>query len=262
LSAAGVTPLVPTSRAATFIEPRNVVQAFILGSPRSGTSELAATLSTQLNLAWVGEGHFAPTMAAAEALVTGDANSPNGLSRALAAEGVAAAVRAATRRVYHRAHGSGSFIDKTPGLEMIRAAPFLQRSFPEARFIFMRRNGVANVISRMKKFGGDFGAHCQDWAASMKAWEAVRPELTHWLEIEQETMLSSPTDVAAALANFLARPEAVHAIARSLGDGARERTGAGVGKRVIADAEWSPGEISVFRTYCGEVMHRWGYRLD
>jgi hypothetical protein len=210
-------------------EIQRVVQAFILGSPRSGTSELAATLSAQLDLPWVGEGYVAQTLAQAEALVAGDAGSPHDLVRALAAEPVGELIQAATRRVYHRAHGSLSFVDKTPGVEMIRAAPFLHRSFPGARFIFLRRNGIANVLSRMERFGGDFAQHCQDWVACMEAWERVKPQLPDWLELEQEKMLSEPLETAVALADFLGRPEAAENIAQSLSNGAHERTGAALG---------------------------------
>ena len=242
-------------------DDRAATQVFILGSPRSGTSELAETLAANLDLPWSGEGHAAPALAGAAAALLIDPEDNSSLVCALAEENLPATLRTTTRRVYFSAHGSVSFLDKTPGEAMIRAAPFLQTCFPDARFIFLRRNGIANVLSRRQKFGGDFADHCKDWAACMEAWEDVVPELTHSLEIEQERMLEEPYLVARIVCDFLVRQEASIAVSEALRLGRRERTGAGIGKTTLADTDWPDHEISQFRTYCGSVMEHWGYAM-
>lgn len=237
---------------------------FIIGSPRCGTSELAETLATHLGLAWTGEGQnsLAPALAAGASALTLSADLTDELAVAMAAESLPMVIRAAARRIYYRAHRSASFVDKTPSEAMIRAAPFLSWCFPRARFVFMHRNGIANVLSRIRKFGGDFSDHCRDWTACMEAWEGARSELPHFLEVAQEEMAADPTRVAGAVAEYLSASGAAEAIAESLRSGSRGRTGAGLGKDSFADTDWSDFEIARFKTYCGAAMARWGHPID
>ncbi len=246
------------------IDGHKATQLFIVGSPRCGTSELAQVLAACLDLPWNGEGQ--PTLV--QALATGAAALAlppelNGeLAVAMAGEGLPMVIARAARRIYYRAHNSASFLDKTPGAEMIRATPFLHWCFPGARFIFMHRNGVANILSRLEKFGGDFTDHCRDWTACMETWEATRADLPDFLEIAQEKMASQPDHVAESIAEFLGAPASAPAITAMLRTGFRERTGAGLGKTRLADTDWSDFEITQFRTYCADAMARWGYSFD
>ncbi len=237
------------------------LQIFVLGSPRSGTSELAATLTDHFALPWMGEGHSAPQFAAAADALTGDAASPNDLPRFMAQQGYRNIAIDAVRRAYYFMHGSASFLDKTPGVPMIRAAPFLAEAFPQAHFIYVQRNGISNVLSRMVKFGGRFDEHCADWAASVKAWHAVRSHLPNVLELRQETMLNHPGDVAFQLADSLGQIEAANPIADRLASGTRERTGAGIGRDTLEATGWSDDEQKVFRYHCDFAMTLAGYAI-
>jgi hypothetical protein len=243
-------------------DDRAPLQIFVLGSPRSGTSELGSTLTRELALPWLGEGHAAPAFATAATALAGDVSSPNSLLRFMAQHTYPDIVYRAARQAYYWTHASASFLDKTPGVAMIRAVRFLRACFPDAYYIFMRRNGISNVLSREAKFGGSFDAHCQDWAAAMDSWMDLRGELPHYLEVEQERMLSEPAAVARAVAGYVGRPEAAGAIAQSLSTGSRERTGAGIGRASLADTAWSAAQIAQFRKLCGPTMTRWGYPLD
>ena len=164
------------------VDDREPTQVFIVGSPRCGTSELADALATHLELPWLGEGQsaLAPALATASAALTMPPDLKDELALAMLGEGLPMMVRTATQRIYYQAHKSASFLDKTPGEAMIRATPFLHWCFPRARFVFMRRNGIANLASRLAKFGGDFSDHCRDWTACMEAWEAARGDLAHF----------------------------------------------------------------------------------
>lgn len=237
-----------------------VMQVFVLGSPRSGTSELGRTLASALSLPWRGEFHGAPLFAK-PALEAAHPALPEELRAHLAARDFSGAMVGQARASYFGVHGSASFLDKTPGVPMIRAIPFLARCFPAARFIYLRRNGISNMLSRLAKFGGDFGEHCGDWAAALEEWAALRGHLPSYLEVRQEEMLEQPEQIAHAIAQYLDVPELGGDIAASLESGRLERTGAGIGRLRLADTGWNQEEIKVFMRRCGPTMQRFGYEI-
>ncbi len=114
---------------------------FIIGAPRSGTSMLYAILRRHSGLAnWPGEAHevwehdFHPALRGWES---------NALGVADAGEGAAAA--RIQRSFYLVAGGRKRLIDKTP-----RNAPrvgFIDALFPDARFIYLKRDGRDNTNS-------------------------------------------------------------------------------------------------------------------
>jgi hypothetical protein len=250
----------PRNRNITF-DRSPPLRVFVLGSPRSGTSELARTLADQLSLPWDGEGHAGSRFAKAAEALQGEFNSSNNMLHFIDQQRVRDLVVTAAKQTYFSVHSSASFIDKTPGLSMVKSAPFLSECFPDAYFIFMRRNPIANILSRMAKFGGVFEEHCQDWAASMESWLAVREKVPHQIEIEQERMLSKPLEVGAELASFLGVPEKAPEIGASLALGRCEWTGQGLGKDSLTDTDWTRGQMETFLRYCGPVMANFGYDL-
>jgi hypothetical protein len=242
---------------------RDPLQLFVLGSPRSGTSEMGLTLATVLELPWVGEGHAAPSFHGAAIALSGETAPPGGLSEFMRKNALGAVAQHAMRQAYYWTHAASSFLDKTPGVGMIRAAPFLAKSFPAAKFVFMRRNGISNVLSRMKKFGGPFQSHCQDWAAAMSCWKEVRGQLPHYVEIEQEVMLEKPERAAAIVAEYLGLPADIEKkIEASMRDGTLERTGAGIGRNTLEATGWSGDQIVTFRKVCGQTMADFDYELE
>ena len=144
---------------------------------------------------------------------------------------------------------------------MIEATPFLSRCFPAAKFIFMRRNGISNVLSRVARFGGPFNEHCADWAAAMMAWADVKKALPSYLEVDQESMLELPEIVGSEIAAYLDEAAATGAIGSSLRAGSRERTGAGIGRTTLAATGWTEEEIAMFRDICGSAMAANGYEF-
>lgn len=254
------TPLARSSNMRLDRDP--LVQIFVLGSPRSGTSEMGATLAGVLQLPWRGELHAAQLFAGpAEALRAPSPVTEEALARYLADHHLSRQMMRLARQTYYGVHGSASFVDKTPGVEMIGAAPFLADCFPSARFIYLRRNGVSNVLSRVAKFGGSFSEHCADWAEALMRWARVRDDLPHYLEIRQEDMLTGPAAVARQIALYLDMPERVHDLTRSLTSGRLERTGAGVGRHLLHQTGWDETQITIFRQICGPVMTAFGYDM-
>lgn len=241
------------------IDSGTPLRVFVLGSPRSGTSELGATLSKVLKLPWLGEGHAAPLFAHAADALTGDVNDANGLVRFLAQQNFRRIPIEAARRAYFHMHNSASFIDKTPGVAMVKAAPFLNECFPGSFYVYLRRNPVANVLSRMVKFGGNFEAHCRDWATAMNEWAGIRTRLPHYVEIQQEEMLNDPQATARMLASYLSKPDEVDAIAQSLREGSLEKTGAGIGKSRSAETNWTSEQLRQFERWCRPTMREFGY---
>jgi len=235
------------------------LRLFLMGSPRSGTSQLGSTLTQILGLPWLGEGHGAPLFALAADALSGDKAADNGLVRHMAHENYRQIALQAARRAYFYMHGSASFIDKTPGVKMIAAAPFLVECFPGSRFIFQRRNPVANIRSRIAKFGGNFDDHCRDWAAAMNEWLRVRALLPHYLEIQQEEMLEAPERVARALADYIGVPESAERICESLKTEHLEQTGAGAGRTDRLQAGWTAEQVRAFERICGPAMQAFGY---
>ncbi len=235
------------------------LRLFLMGSPRSGTSQLGATLTQVLGLPWLGEGHGAPLFASAADALTGDKAADNGLLRHLARENFRQIAVHAARSAYFYMHGSASFVDKTPGVKMIAAAPFLVECFPGSHFVFLRRNPVANIHSRLAKFGGSFEEHCRDWAAAMNEWLRVRTMLPHYAEIQQEEMLEAPERVARVIADYVRVPEAAERICESLKTEHLEQTGAGAGKTDRLQAGWTAEQVSAFDMICGSAMRAFGY---
>ncbi len=235
------------------------LRLFLMGSPRSGTSQLGSTLTKVLGLPWLGEGHGAPLFASAADALSGDINAENGLVRFIARQNFRQIAIEAAKSAYFYMHGSASFVDKTPGVKMIAAAPFLNECFAGSRFVFQRRNPVANVLSRMAKFGGSFEAHCRDWAGAMNEWLKIRALLPHYVEIQQEDMLDAPDRVARTLAEYIGLSECADRISESLKTDSLERTGAGAGQTDRLRAGWTPDQVAAFEKHCGPAMRAFGY---
>lgn len=245
------------------LDPAPPRRIFILGSPRSGTSELGATLARVFQLPWLGELHAAHIFAeAAAGLRSGTAFGPE-LTKFLADHQFADTMLGQARLLYYGVHGSASFLDKTPGVPMIRAAPFLAQCFPDAKFICLRRNGISNLCSRMVKFGADFDFResCHDWSDCLNDWAKVRVDLPHSLDLRQEDMQDSPDAVAASIAAYLEAPDRAQDIADSLAGNALERTGAGMGRYLLEHTGWDAEQREMFQRICGGTMTKFGYPM-
>lgn len=243
------------------VDNPTVRQIFILGSPRSGTSEMASTLATILSLPWLGEGHAAPMFHSAAKALSGDTSDLGGIVAFLRRQEFSRTIIEITRKAYFTVHASASFLDKTPGIPMIRAAPFLAEAFPKASFIFMRRNGISNVLSRMAKFGGNFESHCSDWAGAITAWQDAKQRLPHFLEIQQEAMLANPEDVGRTVTDYLGVPEVGEMVGGNLRNGSYEKTGAGIGRSTLAQTGWTEAQSRTFQRLCGNAMALSGYEM-
>ncbi len=158
------------------------------------------------------------------------------------------------------------WFDKTPTPFMVESAAILARAFPGARFIFMRRRGLENVSSRMRRFSSaNFFGCCANWRGVMHRWRTTRDLIAgRYLELDQHDMAIDPIDAATRVGNLLGLEsveiEAVGSILR----GERPEATAPADQiiRNISELSWSEVQMATFREICGPEMEAYGYTYD
>jgi hypothetical protein len=244
---------------------------FVLGSVRSGTSAMGMALRKTGRYAGHGEGHLITLLP--ELLETTAAHyrrdrqhGASGQFTMLASvpprmiqDGLQAMFTAITRAQFL----TGNWMDKTPGVAMIQAAPLLRRVWPGSRFIFMKRRGIDNIESRRRKFPDiDFADHCAAWADAMLAWHAIRAELAPVsVEIDQLTMARQPNEVVDEVADLLTLTEDETArMLRALNTDRPQRTAGSLADSADRRAlDWTNEQRQQFETICGDAMRQFGY---
>lgn len=245
---------------------------FIVGSPRSGTSVLVDALfaagyggfregnllSVIVPLTSVIDVHYATYASEDREVMVSNLDRhalKAGLFRSLA-------------QMAGELNPTGPWLDKTGNPEMIEAIPLIRTVWPDATFVFAKRRGIENIISRLAKFPSrSFDYHCRDWARNMSAWRAVRPGLPErgYLEVDQRDMIAAPEAVAAHLVACLD-------LDRGQGDSIAEtlrlnrpqqsRPGSAESVSSLAASGWSEPDISAFLTHCSVEMDAFGYSRD
>ena len=158
------------------------------------------------------------------------------------------------------------WVDKTPSRESVLSVPFLARTWPNAQFIFLKRRGLENMMSRLRKFPQtNFERHCLDWALIMSDWRTVRSSISErFIELEQRSMLADPSGTARQVAELLCLDEIeAEALRTELATVRTEVTDAAA--HVVNDAAetgWSAEMIARFRAICGPEMEAYGYTFD
>jgi len=242
---------------------------FILGPARSGTSALALALLKTRRYEGFGEGHLLPL--ALELLRTVhahyDANpareKDGTMLRHVPVRAFERMVRRGFIQLTRTSFPGGHWIDKTPTVEMVRAAPLMRELWPNARFIFLKRRVIENVISRMRKFPQDpLEYHYMDWCCVMQAWIDIRPVLKgSWIEVDHLDLARTPAEVAAKLSGFLGLSDVqAQKLASSLADDRPEQTSDDFGKvHSIEDLGLTGEERERFFKQCNPVMSAMGY---
>jgi hypothetical protein len=247
---------------------------FIIGAARSGTSVVGLALRRATRYRGFKEGHllelglrFADTIAAyfahKDQWMRAEAQAGYHLGR-IPPSRVLAETMELLRRLT-AGYTTQFWFDKTPGHPMVASAPILARTWPNARFLFMKRRGLENLKSRRHKFRNDFAVDCRVWAGIMSEWRAVRDVVgDRAIELDQRALLDEPGFSATRIGALLElTPDEVDAFAAVLGQERPQVTDPT--HRVIADiAElgWSDDEIETFRAICGPEMDAYGYTYD
>lgn len=243
---------------------------FILGSPRSGTTILASALKKSGYFGF-NEGHLLnlliPIKAVIEQHFTNHfANEKGQLLSQIDRDALIEAVTEVFKKFQSALNPTEPWFDKTPDRAMIVSTTLLTRLWPTAVFVFAKRRGIENVVSRMKKFpDASFEAHCRSWAETMAAWRDVRDGGIRRIEIDQYDIAHDPAATAARLGSFLGLGKDENArMADEMTNGRPQRTDEESTHRILAleDCGWTQPQIAAFRTHCSHEMKAYGYTED
>jgi hypothetical protein len=240
---------------------------FILGPARSGTSAITLALLESASYVGSGEGHLLPL---AHALVSAidqyyrqRGNDLHTMLGRVSIDAFQKLIRRSFVNLVTDLYPSVRWLDKTPTVEMVRASVLMHELWPNARFIFMKRRVIENVLSRRRKFPQDTTErHYSDWAAVMTAWLAVREKLGDAaLEIEHRQLVLDADAVASLIANFLQLPDAAAArFRRYLNKSRPEQTDDNFGATYSFDhLELNENEARQMTALCDPLMHAFGY---
>jgi hypothetical protein len=243
---------------------------FILGPARSGTSAITLALLESASYVGTGEGHLLPL---AQALVSvidqyyrRRAHDPNTMLGRVPIDAFQKLIRRSFVRLASDLFPSVRWLDKTPTVEMVRASVLMKEIWPNARFIFMKRRVIENVLSRLRRFPEDSTErHYSDWAAVMTAWLAVRDTLGDAaLEIEHRQLVLDPDAVGTSIASFLQLPDAAAArFQRYLNKSRPEQTDQNFGAIYSLDhLGLDSNDVGRMMTVCDPIMQALGYSYD
>jgi hypothetical protein len=248
---------------------------FVLGSARSGTTALSLAMSKATKYQGFPEGHVLDVGIRLHHAMNGhfEKKDPWIDPSARAAFQIGrlshARFHSEVIQVLRRlasGYTTPHWFDKTPTFEMVASAPILAHAWPNARFIFMKRRGLENVQSRIRKFArSNFAGSCRDWNLIMAGWRTVRQSLEgKFIEIDQHYMAEDP-DLAAEGVGSLLHLEAseIETFASVLRRVRPESTGPADNiVSELAELNWPPENIESFREICGAEMAAYGYTYD
>jgi len=245
---------------------------FIVGSARSGTSILVDAM-VAAGYRGFREGNFLSLLANLDSAVERHLKIfQNGNPKVLASNVSKDRLKEELFGVLHRItmelNPEPPWFDKTGGSEMISAIPALRKFWPESVFVFAKRRGIENVLSRMQKFPSlTFQQHCIAWANNMSAWRKLRQLLPRdvAIEIDQQSILQRPEAVAQRLVSFLmVQPDKEKRLVRTFEAKRPQQSADGTAARIssLQTTGWSESEISMFLDFCKTEMDAFGYSFD
>ncbi|CAD5925029.1 hypothetical protein NO108_01294 [Planktothrix rubescens] len=244
---------------------------FILGSPRSGTSIIGLALRNGAGIVGYNEGHILSIIPPLIETITNHYKDKNILKHsAIAIANVSQdSIESEIIKIFQAQYSAllphEVWLDKTPGYQMIKAVPFLLKMYPQACFIFVKRRGIENIISRLKKFPKpSFESHCIMWKTCMECWLESRQYLSEniYIEVDQMEILRQPRLVSEALAVLLGfNNSQISQMENIFKNKKPEYTGVNesLHTRYIQETGWTEEEIKIFRKHCREVSEKFGY---
>jgi len=193
--------------------PSNYLEShpvFVLGAARSGTTVLCLALKTATRYRGFPEGHVLDIACRLAGSVASHFEKKDGwipldisagyhLGRVTHAFFENEALNLLRRLASQ--YTTPFWFDKTPTYQMVASVPVLAQAWPNARFVFMKRRGLENLCSRLRKFANcNFRLNCHDWSLIMAGWRAVRAAIpVLFIEFDQRMLLQEPYSVAANL---------------------------------------------------------------
>lgn len=243
---------------------------FILGPARSGTSAVTLGLLDSMRYVGMGEGHLMPLASmltkTVETYYQRDGITSGTMLGRVPLEVFQNFIRRGFIQVARALFSTAYWLDKTPKVEMVSAAPLMREIWPNARFLFMKRRVIENVLSRRRKFSADMTrAHYMDWAAVMSEWLAVRDKLAGVaLEIDHRQLVLDPGGTAASIAEFLQMPVEYADRLRSYVTGTHpEQTDQNFGATyALSDLGLDEADNEHLLSVCESLMSAYGYSYD
>ncbi|WP_118134215.1 sulfotransferase [Oceanicella sp. SM1341] len=243
-------------------------KVFILGAHRSGTSKLASYFSEVLGFRGWAEGHIyrlVPHLMqgnrAIQKTIPENAFEINRIGKRTIIDHLVRSLDA----LISEHHEHQDYYDKTPGFQMLDAAPVIHRVLPEARFIHVRRNGIDNVASNLRNWERrGFKDACGMWKSALDAWFRVQERIAdRTCEIEMDDLKTGSwrihQEICAhlGLENRWSREE----IEAYFGQGSPTSTVplAPRAETTLEAMDWTPEQKALFIETCGENMRRCGY---
>jgi hypothetical protein len=154
------------------------------------------------------------------------------------------------------------WVEKTPNSDSIHLAPRFLKIWCNAKFIFMKRRGIENILSRQVKFPGcSFETHCNEWTSAMTAWCLVREQLSGAaIEVDQIHLAQYPRDAGARLGRFLGLDQReIDSVSQFFSSERPQRTGVNGAAVNPAEIGWDEGRWKSFEEICGESMRAFHY---
>jgi Sulfotransferase family len=245
---------------------------FIVGSPRSGTSALVDVLRHSGYNGFL-EGNFLSLLHGINQLIDQHYKwYPTDNKRVLLSNVDKDELKRKLFQIFstvaNTLNPQEPWFDKTGNPEMTLAIPIVRELWPQAVFVFAKRRGIENVISRITKFPGhSFEYHCANWAKNMSCWRAIRQKIPPecFIEIEQRNMVRQPETTARELCTFLGVSDSVMPTVVKVMDTHRpQETTRGSASRTLslAASGWSKEQIETFLEHCKTEMKEYGYTMD
>jgi hypothetical protein len=266
VSIAGETAALPLARKAIERLAKPTLKVFIVGAPRSGTSVLLQAMRQVLNLPGHGESHVMPLLQRVihplrEYLKDIRDNPDDILVKRLRREELEEAIFTYIRDFYEQQYEGQSWVDKTPSDEAVHGAPLIERVFPDAKIIALKRTAVEVVDSYMKKFAGSFDEACAVWKSAMEGILIARGQCKNMIEIDQFDLANHPGAAAEAIASHIGMPEKAAALAQYLATEKIDRLSSHDPQhRLTLDgASWTAEQRAAFLRSCGPLMTEFGY---
>ncbi len=243
---------------------------FILGAARSGTSAVTLGLLDSTRYVGMGEGHLMPLASllskSIEDYYRRDGISAGTVLSRVPLETFQKFIRRGFVQLAQALFPTVYWLDKTPSVEMVTAAPLLREIWPNARFLFMKRRVIENVLSRRRKFSADSTReHYLDWAAVMSEWLVVRDKLAGAaLEIDHRQLVLDPVGTVSSIAEFLEMPaETAERLRRYVCDTHPEQTDQSFGATyALSDLGLDEYDEQQMMTACASLMATYGYSFD
>ncbi len=244
----------------------------IVGAPRTGSSFLVRALINSAGFDGMAEGHVTPLISAIDNTVIqyyanlrsrGLLDIPQNTIANIPEDRLRRELLAVFERFDKALFPfSRRLLDKTVNVEAIAALPYLIKAWPTAAVLYLKRDGIENVVSAQNYFKVSLEEACLNWAACGAEWDRVKPLLPDsvYLEVDHWQLTDEPNKIADQLAMHLKLEPAVAARFRGyVAEHTREWAESRERRPRLAELDWSPERLNQFLSICGTQMIKQGY---